>query len=89
EHLIPRRQYHVSGPNALWHLDGNHKLIRYNRWAHGPSRTRSDRGVENTEVARHMLETRGDDRGSHIYGSSDHSQRIEGLWRDLNRVVGR
>ena len=25
--LIPQRQYHVSGPNALWHLDGNHKLI--------------------------------------------------------------
>ena len=26
---IPRRVYRVSGPNALWHVDGNHKLIRY------------------------------------------------------------
>lgn len=26
---ITRRVYSVPGPNALWHLDGNHKLIRY------------------------------------------------------------
>jgi uncharacterized protein (DUF3820 family) len=26
---IKRRTYSVSGPQALWHLDGNHKLIRY------------------------------------------------------------
>ena len=26
---IRRRTYAVSRPNALWHLDTNHKLIRY------------------------------------------------------------
>ena len=26
--LTPRRKYSVSGPLALWHIDGNHKLIR-------------------------------------------------------------
>jgi len=26
---IRRRTYHVSSPNALWHIDGHHKLIRY------------------------------------------------------------
>jgi AraC-like DNA-binding protein len=26
--LIPRRRYSVSGPLALWHIDGHHKLIR-------------------------------------------------------------
>ena len=26
---INRRQYHVSGPGALLHIDGHHKLIRY------------------------------------------------------------
>ena len=26
---ILRRRYHVIRPNALWHIDGNHKLIRY------------------------------------------------------------
>ena len=27
---INRRIYQVNGPLALWHVDGNHKLIRYN-----------------------------------------------------------
>jgi hypothetical protein len=26
---LQRRVYAVSGPNALWHIDGYHKLIRY------------------------------------------------------------
>lgn len=26
---IHSRTYKVAGPNSLWHLDGNHKLIRY------------------------------------------------------------
>ena len=26
---ILRRRYHVPHPNSLWHIDGNHKLIRY------------------------------------------------------------
>ena len=26
--VIGRRRYHVNGPCALWHIDGNHKLIR-------------------------------------------------------------
>lgn len=25
---LHRRTYRVAGPNSLWHLDGNHKLIR-------------------------------------------------------------
>ena len=27
--IISRRRYHVNGPCALWHIDGNHKLIRW------------------------------------------------------------
>lgn len=27
--IIPRRTYNVAGPNALWHIDGHHKLIRW------------------------------------------------------------
>ena len=30
-----RRQYHVKRPNALWHLDGHHKLIRWGIVIHG------------------------------------------------------
>ena len=28
-HVVERRQYRVPGPNSLWHVDGNHKLIRW------------------------------------------------------------
>lgn len=32
---IYRRAYSVPGPNYLWHIDGNHKIIRYNLVIHG------------------------------------------------------
>jgi hypothetical protein len=28
-HRIQRRTYNVRAPRSLWHIDGNHKLIRY------------------------------------------------------------
>ena len=33
--IINRRHYSVPGPNSLWHLDGNHKLIRWGFVIHG------------------------------------------------------
>jgi len=33
--LIHRRVYSVPGPNALWHIDGNHRLIRWRLVVHG------------------------------------------------------
>jgi hypothetical protein len=32
---VQRRQYHVSRPNALWHIDGHHKLILWGIVIHG------------------------------------------------------
>lgn len=32
---IQRRQYHVSRPNALWHIDGHYKLIHWGIVIHG------------------------------------------------------
>ena len=32
---VRRRIYQVEGPNSVWHLDGNHKLIRWRFVIHG------------------------------------------------------
>jgi len=46
---------------------------------------RSDQGLENVLVARHMVDRRGAERHSMLTGSSTHNQRIERLWRDMHR----
>lgn len=33
--IVKRRKYKVAGSNALWHLDGNHKLVRWSFVIHG------------------------------------------------------
>ena len=52
-----------------------------------PSRVRSDQGLENVDVAKHMIEIRGSERRSMLTGSSTHNQRIERLWRDMHSSV--
>ena len=32
---IRRRVYHAEGPNTIWHIDGNHKLIKWRFVIHG------------------------------------------------------
>ena len=33
--VVQRRKYNVAGPNALWHIDGNHSLVRWRFVIHG------------------------------------------------------
>ncbi|KAJ7645862.1 hypothetical protein B0H17DRAFT_897958, partial [Mycena rosella] len=33
--MIPRTRYHVSRPNAMWHMNGHHKLILWGFVIHG------------------------------------------------------
>ena len=33
--LLHHRKYDAHGPNSLWHIDGNHKLIRWRSVIHG------------------------------------------------------
>lgn len=116
---LKRRVYDVKGPNHLWHIDTNHKLIRWHIIIAGgidgfsrmvtfleclennkaetllrcfldgvrkfglPRRVRSDKGLENTAIADHMIQQRGTGRGSMITGRSVHNQRIERLWKDV------
>jgi len=32
---VRRRVYHSEGPNAVWHIDGHHKMIRWRYVIHG------------------------------------------------------
>ena len=52
---------------------------------HIPLRVRADKGSENREVSLWMIVARGENRGSFITGRSVHNQRIERIWREVNR----
>ena len=48
---IHRRSYSVAGPNALWHIDGNHKLIRYVYQFGHNYKSKQKHGLENEPIS--------------------------------------
>ena len=54
-----------------------------------PSRVCSDLVVENIEISRFMITTKGPNHGSIITGSSMHNQCVEHMWRHVHHVVVR
>ena len=121
---IRRRVYSVPYANYVWHIDSNHKLIRWRMVIHGaidgysrkilylkcannnrastvisyfseavstfgiPDKVRSDKGGENVDVWRFMLQQNDMQSSCVITGSSTHNERIERLWCDVFRCVG-
>ena len=122
---VRRRVYSVDHPNSVWHLDSNHKLIRWRLIVHGaidglsrkilyliaannneastvvghfsqavlrnglPDRVRTDLGGENVDAWRYMIHYHQHDSSCVVTGSSTHNERIERLWRDMTRCVGK
>ncbi|CAJ0844507.1 1828_t:CDS:2, partial [Entrophospora sp. SA101] len=91
--ITPCRKYKVSGPNALWHIDGHHKLIHWKIVIHGAidGYTRlitylhcSNNNYSST-VLQYFL------KAVQVHGIPSrirvHNQRIEQLWLDLYRCI--
>ncbi|KAF5366542.1 hypothetical protein D9758_008964 [Tetrapyrgos nigripes] len=94
-----RVPYLVSHPNALWHIDGHHKLILWGIVIHGvvdgysqkvPGIQASDNNRASTvlkmftrAVKKYGWPSHGFRCGSFIWGSSTHNTRIERLWVEV------
>ncbi|KAF7309144.1 hypothetical protein MKEN_01116700 [Mycena kentingensis (nom. inval.)] len=96
---IERGVYSVPAVNSLWHHDGQHGLIRWKIVIHafidGKSRFVTGIRASSNNLAETVLEIfkeaveKHDGRGSYIFGMSVHNIRIERLWVDWTRGVGR
>ena len=88
--------YSVDGPNSLWHIDDNHKLIKWRFVVHG--------GIDGFSQTIVYLHFSTNNRSSTVldaftnavreyvflakYVLTLDTERIERLWRDVNRCVG-
>ena len=92
---IFRRTYSVPGPNHLWHLDGNHKMIRWRLVIHG--------GIDGFSRLITYLKCSNNNKADTVLGyfvhatkeygipsriRSDHGGENIGVWRFMQEVRG-
>ena len=77
---IRRRIYHVEGPNAVWHVDGHHKLIRWRMVTHG-----SIDGYSRTVV---FLKCSNNNRASTVLAAFTAAVEIHGLPERIRTDLG-
>ena len=98
-HVVNRRTYLVAAPNSVWHVDGNHKLIRWRLVVHagvdGFSRSivyiecaSNNKSATVLNVFRVGVSEFGDE-SCVIAGSSIYNERVERMWRDVYRCVSK
>ena len=68
---IRRRQYNVDGPHHLWHVDGNHKLIRYNLVIHA--------GIDGFSRAVMFIKCSDNNRASTVFKAFEEAVNIFGI----------
>ncbi|CAL8279997.1 unnamed protein product [Merluccius merluccius] len=68
---LQRRTYRVAGPNSLWHIDGNHKLINWRIVIHG--------GIDGFSRAIVFLKASNNNRSSTVMGLYTEAIRTFGV----------
>ena len=68
---VRRRVYHAEGPNAVWHVDGHHKLIHWRLVTHG--------GVDGFSRTIVYLKCSDNNRASTVLGAYTEAVRNHGL----------
>ena len=77
---IRRRVYHVEGPNCVWHIDGNHKLIRWRFVVHG--------GIDGYSRTIVFLECADNNRASTVISAFESAVHTHGLPNRIRSDLG-
>ena len=77
---IRHRIYHVAGPNSLWHLDCNHKLIRWHMVIHG--------GIDGFSRTVVFLQCSDNNRASTVFSAFNGAVHRHGLPERIRTDLG-
>ncbi|KAK6475949.1 hypothetical protein HHUSO_G23946 [Huso huso] len=92
---IQRRLYSVPCPNYLWHIDGNHKLIRWKLVVHGAmdgfSRMVMFLWCSNNnraDTVKHHFRQAVSEFGRPLHVRTDHGGENVHVWEDMCQTIG-